>query len=298
MYRAKSRGKARYELFTQRLHTRAVELLQLETDLRHAVERDELVLHYQPIVDLTTGAIASCEALIRWNHPTKGLVPPSEFIGVAEESGAIVAITRWVLETACRQRRAWIEAGLPAIRVSVNISPRQLLQHDISNLVTDTLAAFGQPPEALQLELTESALMESSEATVAPLKELYARGVRISLDDFGTGYSSLIYLRRFPIHNIKIDQSFVRSIPRDEGNSAIASGLIALAHSLNLRVVAEGVETVEQLRFLRDKSCDEIQGYVVSRPAPADEFALIMENHADLNADDPSLILRRQQTAP
>ena len=295
MYRAKSRGKARYELFTQRLHTQAVELLQLETDLRHAVERDELVLHYQPIVDLVTGAISSCEALIRWNHPTKGLVPPGEFIGVAEESGAIVEITRWVLESACRQRRAWIEAGLPALRISVNISPRQLLQQDIYILVTETLSAFGQPPEALQLELTESALMESSEATVAPLKELYARGVRISLDDFGTGYSSLIYLRRFPIHNIKIDQSFVRSIPRDEGNSAIASGLIALAHSLNLRVVAEGVETIEQLRFLRDKGCDEIQGYVVSRPLPADEFTRIMESRADLDAHDPSLILHPPQ---
>lgn len=297
MYRAKSRGKARYELFSQRLHTRAVELLQLETDLRHAVERDELVLHYQPIVDLASGEISSCEALIRWNHPQKGLMPPGEFIAVAEESGAIIQITRWVLEAACRQRQAWIDAGLPAVRVSVNISPRQLLQQDIYNLVAETLSAYEQPPEALQIELTESALMESSESTVAPLKELYERGVRISLDDFGTGYSSLIYLRRFPIHNIKIDQSFVRSIPHDEGNAAIASGLIALAHSLNLYVVAEGVETIEQLRFLRDKGCDEIQGYVVSPAVPAAEFAEILLSRIDVLADEPSLVIQTPETS-
>ncbi|MBI1353206.1 MAG: EAL domain-containing protein [Acidobacteria bacterium] len=300
MYRAKSRGKARYELFTQRLHTRAVELLQLETDLRHAVERNELVLHYQPIVDLATGRIGSCEALIRWNHPPKGLVPPSDFIGVAEESGAIVQITRWLMEAACRQRKAWIEQGLPPVRVSVNISPRQLLQQDIFNLVTDTLAATEQPPEALQLELTESALMESSESTVTPLKELYAKGVRISLDDFGTGYSSLIYLRRFPIHNIKIDQSFVRSIPHDEGNAAIASGLIALAHSLNLQVVAEGVETMEQLRFLQERGCDEVQGYVVSQPVPAEAFGRLLLRRVDVAASDAASLLHplAQQVHP
>ncbi len=292
MYRAKSRGRARYELFTQRLHTRAVELLQVETDLRHAVERDELVLYYQPIVNVSTGAIESCEALIRWNHPQRGLLLPGEFIGVAEESGAIIQMTRWLLEAACRQRRAWIDAGLPAMRVSVNISPRQLQQQDIYSLVTETLASFGQPPEALQLELTESALMESADSTVAPLKELFERGVRISLDDFGTGYSSLIYLRRFPIHNIKIDRSFVRSIPHDSGNSAIASGLIALAHSLKLNVVAEGVETLDQLRFLRSKGCDEIQGYVVSEPLTAADFARLIQCKVDLDATDSALIVQ------
>lgn len=292
MYRAKSRGRARYELFTQGLHTRAVELLQVETDLRHAVERDELVLHYQPIVDLRNGAIESCEALIRWNHPQRGLLSPGEFIGVAEESGAIIQMTRWLLEAACRQRRAWMDEGLPPMRISVNISPRQLQQQDIYELVTQTLNATGQPPEALQLELTESALMESADSTVSPLKELSERGVRVALDDFGTGYSSLIYLRRFPIHNIKIDRSFVRSIPYDAGNAAIASGLVALAHGLNLKVVAEGVETLEQLRFLRRKGCDEIQGFAVSRPLPADEFAQLVQCKIDLEASDTALIVR------
>jgi|GEM_PF-330246 len=292
MYRAKSRGRARYELFTQRLHTRAVELLQVETDLRHAIERNELVLHFQPIVDLATGSIDSCEALIRWNHPQRGLLLPGEFIGVAEESGAIIQMTRWLLEAACRQRREWIAAGLPAMRISVNISPRQLMQQDIYSVVTETLNAFDQPPEALQIELTESALMESADSTVGPLKELFEFGVRIALDDFGTGYSSLIYLRRFPIHNIKIDRSFVRSIPYDSGNSAIASGLIALAHSLKLQVVAEGVETMEQLRFLRKKGCDAIQGFVVSRPLPADDFAQLAQSRIDLDASDAAMVVR------
>ena len=264
MYRAKSRGKARYEVFTQRMHTRAVELLQLETDLRQAVEQDQIVLHYQPIVSLGAETFVGCEALMRWNHPKRGLVSPGEFIRVAEESGAILRLTRWSLDEACKQAKAWRSLGVEDVYVSLNISPRQLQQGGLYETVMQALAEQGLEPQALQLELTESALLESSAPNVDTLRKLFQNGVRLALDDFGTGYSSLIYLKRFPLHAIKIDRSFVQRLPQDSGNAAIASGLIAMAHSLNLRVTAEGVETAQQLQFLRDQGCDEIQGYLIS----------------------------------
>ncbi len=281
MYRAKAQGRARYQLFTQGMHTRAVDFLRMETALRRALERDELRVHYQPIVSLETGEITSCEALIRWQHPERGLILPGEFVSLAEETGLIVPMSAWLMRTACTQVKAWQAAGLPSIRLAVNISPRQLTQENLFQTVSHVLFATGLGPDSLELELTESALMESTEQTIKPLVELSARGVQISLDDFGTGYSSLVYLRRFPISKLKIDSSFVRDIITDVGDAAIASGLIALAHSLDLRVTAEGVETMEQLEFLRRRKCDDVQGHVISPPLDAVRFTEMLRNGID-----------------
>ncbi len=277
MYRAKALGRRRYEMFDQRMHTHAVELLQIETDLRRAVKRGEMEILYQPIYNLAQDRITACEALIRWRHPTRGLLGPRQFISVAEETGVINEIGAWLLDETCRQNAAWRRAGIP-LRVSVNVSPRQLLGQDLQQLVLDALRIHELRPDALQLELTESALMESSEANIRPLEELYKHGVQISLDDFGTGYSSLIYLRRFPIHNIKIDQSFVSRVLTDEGDAAIVSGLIELAHRLKLSVIAEGVESNDQMEFLRAHGCDSIQGFVVSRPVKAEDLLNMMRS--------------------
>lgn len=277
MYRAKSQGRGRYELFDRRMHAHAVEVLQIETDLRRAVERNEFVLHYQPILDLVERRVLSCEALLRWNHPRRGLIYPGQFVSIAEETGLINEISRWLLKEACNQNRAWRDAGLPPICVSVNISPRQFVHQDVAGLVEGCLADAGLEPSSLQLELTEGALMESSETSLGPLTRLYRRGVQISLDDFGTGYSSLVYLRRFPIHNIKIDQSFVKRVPADSGDVAVVAGLIGLAHTLGLRVIAEGVETPAQLEFLRDNGCDAVQGYLLGRPRDAESTSKVLE---------------------
>ena len=276
MYRAKAQGRGRYELFDRRMHAHAVEVLQIETDLRRAVERNEFVLHYQPILDLGERRVLSCEALLRWQHPQRGLVYPGQFLAIAEETGVIKEISSWLLREACRQNRAWRDAGLPDICISVNISPRQFVHQDVEALVGSCLAENRLEPASLQLELTEGALMESSDTSLLPLTQLYQRGVQISLDDFGTGYSSLVYLRRFPIHNIKIDQSFVKRVPADSGDVAVVAGLIGLAHTLGLRVIAEGVETAAQLQFLRDNGCDAVQGYLLGRPRDAATFAKVL----------------------
>jgi diguanylate cyclase (GGDEF)-like protein/PAS domain S-box-containing protein len=281
MYRAKAQGRARYELFNQGMHTRAIDFLRTETALRRALERNELLVHYQPIVSLETGEIIRCEALIRWQHPERGLVLPGEFIPLAEETGLILPMSGWLLRTAFAQVKAWQDAGLPRFRLAVNISPRQLKQENLFNTVSHALFEADLGPESLELELTESALMESTEETIKPLVELFAKGVQISLDDFGTGYSSLMYLRRFPISNLKIDASFVRDITTDPGDAAIASGLIALAHSLDLRVTAEGVETMEQLEFLRRRRCDHVQGHVISPPLSADKCTELLRRGVD-----------------
>jgi diguanylate cyclase (GGDEF)-like protein/PAS domain S-box-containing protein len=281
MYRAKAQGRARYELFNQGMHTRAVEHLRTETDLRRALERDELLVHYQPIVSIDSGEIIACEALIRWQHPERGLVLPGEFVPVAEETGLILSMSSWMLRTACAQVRAWQDAGLPHVRLAVNISPRQLKQENLFNSVSLALFEAGLGPESIELELTESALMESTEETIKPLVELSTKGVQIALDDFGTGYSSLMYLRRFPISNLKIDASFVRDIITDPGDAAIASGLIALAHSLELRVTAEGVENLEQLEFLRRRRCDHVQGHIISPPLAADQCTELLRRGID-----------------
>ncbi len=276
MYRAKAQGRACYELFDQGMHTRAVEFLFLETALRRAVERRELRVHYQPIVSLSSGHITRCEALVRWQHPERGLLMPGEFIPVAEETGLIIPMSVWLLRTACAQIQAWRKAGLPPVRLAVNISPRQLKQQDLFDIVMRTLSEAGLDPGTLELEMTESALMEGNDSTIKPLVELYDKGVQIALDDFGTGYSSLIYLRRFPISTLKIDSAFVKGIITDPGDAAIASGLIALAHSLNLKVTAEGVETRQQMGFLQAKNCDEVQGHLISAPLDHEAFGELL----------------------
>jgi diguanylate cyclase (GGDEF)-like protein/PAS domain S-box-containing protein len=265
MYRAKERGRNTYQFYTADMNAKAGERLALETHLRHALERGELLLHYQPQVDLQTGRIIGVEALVRWQRQT-GLVSPADFIPLAEETGLIVPIGEWVLRTACARGKAWHDAGFGFLRVSINVSARQFRQNDFSETVAKVLRETGFPPVSLELEMTESLLMEHAEAMITRFEELHAMGVSLSIDDFGTGYSSLSYLKRFPIDTVKIDRSFVNDIITDPDQAAIASGIISLAQNLRLKVVAEGVETEEQAAFLRSRRCDAMQGYLFSRP--------------------------------
>jgi EAL domain-containing protein (putative c-di-GMP-specific phosphodiesterase class I) len=255
------------------MHTSALQRLTLENDLRRALERDELLLHYQPIVDVETRGIVGAEALVRWRHPTLGLLMPGEFIAVAEENGLIVALGDWVLRTACAQNRGWQRAGLPPIRVVVNLSGRQLRQGTLTDTVRAALDASGLEPRWLGLELTESMLMDRQYEGVAALQALRAMGLRLSIDDFGTGYSSLSYLKHFPVDTLKIDRCFVRDLTTVPDDAAITSAIIAMAHALDLRVVAEGVESEEHLTFLRSQGCDEVQGHLLGRAVPPERFA-------------------------
>jgi diguanylate cyclase (GGDEF)-like protein len=273
MYEAKQHGGNAYQFYTAEMNTATLERLSLEGALRRALARGEFELHYQPQVDLARGEIVGVEALLRWRHPDLGLLGPMEFIPLAEENGLIVPIGEWVLRTACAQVRAWQEAGLRPIRVAVNLSVRQFYQKDLVEIVARILEQTGVDSRYIEFEITESCLMQNTQAMVALLTELNRLGVRFSIDDFGTGYSSLAYLKRFPIDTLKIDRSFVCDIGTDPDDAAIVKAIIALAHSLEMRVVAEGVETPEQLHFLRTHGCDEIQGYLISRPLPADEVA-------------------------
>ena len=246
---------------------------RLESDLRRAVEQEEFVIHYQPIVSLGSGKITGSEALIRWQRPQQGLIWPSEFIPVAEETGQINVIGAEVLRAACKQAKAWHDAGLPRMRMSVNISPRQLRHPYLFEAVHEALLESGWDGTLLELELTETTLVESVESSVQALRRLGALGVQISLDDFGTGCSFVTHLRRFPVSRLKMDGVFIREITRSNGESPIAAGLIAFAHGLNLKVTFEGVETIEQLAFLRKNKCDEVQGYLFSPPLEPGAFA-------------------------
>ncbi len=272
MYQAKEMGGNTYHFYTAELNERAQRRLALETGLRQALDRHELRLHYQPQIDLRSGEILGAEALVRWQHPEWGLVAPGEFIPLAEETGLILPIGEWVLNQACAQTRAWRDEGHPALRVAVNLSGRQLAQRDLPKLVQHTLTANGLEAEALDLEITESLLMQDLEMTSTTLDALTRLGATISMDDFGTGYSSLSYLKRLPIDMLKIDQAFVRDINNDPDDAAIVQAIIAMAHSLGIKVIAEGVETAEQLSFLRRHRCDAVQGYYFSRPLPPEEF--------------------------
>ncbi|MFZ3118947.1 MAG: EAL domain-containing protein, partial [Variovorax sp.] len=250
--------------------------LALREGLRHAVARGEFHLVYQPQVAMTSGQVTGVEALIRWQHPERGLVSPTEFIPLAEETGLIVPIGEWVLRTACFQNRAWQDAGLPAFNVAVNVSARQFRERTLIEQVDRALNDSGLDPRLLELELTESLIMEDLEKALLSMRTLQAMGVQLSIDDFGTGYSSLSALKRFPISRLKIDQGFVRGIPGDEEDKAIAKAIISLGHELDLKVIAEGVETLQQLAFLRANGCDEIQGYLFSPPVtPAECAALV-----------------------
>ena len=276
MYRAKERGRNTVEVYTEELTVRARERLSLETNLHSAIEGGQLTLHYQPKVDVRTERIVGVEALVRWQHPQLGLVPPGTFIELAEETGLIVPLGEWVLETACRQARAWDDAGLPSLTVAVNLSARQFRHQPVADMVADVLRRTGLPARRLELELTESLALEDTESVTAALDDLHRMGVHCSIDDFGTGYSALCYLTRFPIDTLKIDKGFVRRIDGASNDSAIVRGVIALAHSLNLDVVAEGVETAEQSLFLRENGCDLMQGYLFSRPVPASELEALL----------------------
>ncbi|GAO35240.1 hypothetical protein SCT_0624 [Sulfuricella sp. T08] len=250
--------------------------LALETSLRRALERNEFVLRYQPQVSLRSGRIIGMEALLRWQHPERGLVSPGEFIPLLEETGMIVAVGDWVLRTACAQNSAWMAAGLPPLRMAVNLSARQFRQRDLIESVNQALQNTGLAPEHLELEITESIMIQDLQTTITTLNQLHALGIQISIDDFGTGYSSLSYLKRLPISKIKIDQSFIRDICTDPDDEAIANAVISLGHNLKMQVIAEGVETLEQLEQLRAQGCDEIQGYYFSRPLPAEAFAQLV----------------------
>jgi diguanylate cyclase (GGDEF)-like protein/PAS domain S-box-containing protein len=275
--RAKEQGRNHYQFYTDDMNATAFERLMLESRLRKAVEQEELVIHYQPKVSLVDGAILGVEALLRWYHPDLGLIPPAEFIPLAEETGLIVAIGDWVLRTACAQIRRWQQLGHGRLGLAVNISARQFLEKNLVATIAAAVAESGLAAELIELELTESVIMRDAPDAARRLKELTALGLRLAVDDFGTGYSSLGYLRTFPIHSLKIDRSFVRDVDRDPNSAALAQAIIAMAASLRLKVVAEGVETREQLDRLKAFGCQELQGYVFSKPLPPDELLALLE---------------------
>jgi EAL domain-containing protein (putative c-di-GMP-specific phosphodiesterase class I) len=286
MYQAKESGRQTFRFFKPEMNLRAVDRQSIEEDLRHALERKELSLHYQPKINLMTGAITGAEALLRWKHPTRGNIPPMKFIPVAEDSGLILPIGAWVLQEACTQTKAWVDAGLPPISMAVNVSAVQFRNDDFLKDLFATLHETGIDPRSLELEVTESVLMKYPEITSPILKTLREAGIQVSVDDFGTGYSSLSYLQQFPIDSLKIDRSFVRRIATDPGDTAIVTAIIAMGRNLKVRVIAEGVETLEDLMFLKAQECEEAQGYYFSWPVPAEEFArLLAVKPAVVNAD-------------
>jgi diguanylate cyclase (GGDEF)-like protein/PAS domain S-box-containing protein len=280
MYRAKDAGRNNFQFYASEMNARALDRIKLESRLRRALEREEFAVHYQPQMDLITGRIVGVEALLRWVPPGREMMLPGEFIPVAEETGLIVQIGEWVLRNACAQKKVWHERGvLVSARVAINLSARQFKQQDIVKMVSLALDDTGCSPHWLELEITESVIMEEPEAAAETLRRLSEMGVRLSIDDFGTGYSSLSYLKRFPIDALKIDRSFVRDITTDSDDAAIAKAVIALAHSMKLTVIAEGVETAQQLDFLSKQGCDQMQGYYLSRPLPVDRLERFLSEH-------------------
>jgi diguanylate cyclase (GGDEF)-like protein/PAS domain S-box-containing protein len=277
MYQAKEGGRQNYRFFKPEMNVRAVERQSVEEGLRRALERNEFQLYYQPKVKLRTGEITGAEALIRWTSQARGLVSPAQFIPIAEDCGLIVPIGNWVLREACRQARVWLDAGLPLGTIAVNISAAEFRSEGFLEGVFAALEETGLDPSVLELELTESVLMKHAGSTEAILIALRAHGVQLAIDDFGTGYSSLSYLRKFPVDVLKIDQSFVRQITTTPEETTIVAAVIGMGQSLRLRVVAEGVETLEEMLFLQDRRCEEAQGYYFSRPVPAEEFAKLLE---------------------
>ncbi|HEX7649345.1 MAG TPA: EAL domain-containing protein [Noviherbaspirillum sp.] len=276
MYRAKEAGRGNFQFYAREMNARTLDRLKIEVGLRHALHRGEFVLHYQPQVDIASGKVVGVEALLRWMHPQQHVVPPSEFIPIAEETGLIMPIGEWVLQAACTQQQEWERQGLPRIKVAVNLSSRQFQQKDLDRMIARVLEQTGCPAACLTLEITESVVMEKPEAAAVTLKKLSDMGVRLAIDDFGTGYSSLSYLKRFPIDELKIDRSFVTDITTDADDAAIAKAVIVLAHSMKLSVTAEGVETAGQLEFLRQQQCDLMQGYFFSKPVPADQIPALL----------------------
>jgi diguanylate cyclase (GGDEF)-like protein/PAS domain S-box-containing protein len=281
MYQAKENGRQCYQFFKSEMNVKAVERQSIEEDLRRALERKEFSLHYQPKIDLKTGAITGAEALLRWAHPTRGSIPPLQFIPIAEDSGLILPIGAWVMREACRQARVWRDAGLTLATMAVNVSAVQFRNENFLDDLFAAVAETGLDPKYLELELTESVLMKHTDLAASILKILRGKGVQVSVDDFGTGYSSLSYLQKFPLDALKIDQSFVRWITTNPNEATLVSAIIHMGQSLHLRVIAEGVETAEDLAFLKAHNCDEAQGYYFSRPVPAGQFAKLLEVHVE-----------------
>lgn len=286
MRRAKATPEEPCQVLDPAMHERAQNRLRIESDLRGALQRDEFILHYQPIVSLATGAVTSCEALVRWIHPTKGFIPPLDFIGIAEETGLIVPLGQVVLDKACRQARAWQAMNLGPVSVAVNVSARQLSEGNLVETVRKTLELTELPPSLLKIELTESAAANNPDAAIAVLRGLKELGIELLIDDFGTGYSSLSRLTRFPLHKLKIDRSFVTNIPDNGHDSTVASTIVAMAHSLGLGVIAEGVETKDQAAFLRFIGCEEMQGYLFSRPVDASSFERLLRDGRRMSLED------------
>ncbi|NHN31360.1 EAL domain-containing protein [Paenibacillus agricola] len=283
MYRSKEKGGNSYHYYHPEMNKRSLHRLSLEINLRKALERNEFQVYYQPFVDLLSGQIFGMEALIRWFHPEWGLVSPADFIPLAEETGLIIPIGNWVLKQACFQNKKWQDLGYPAQRVSVNISAIQFHQPQFVQIIEDTLEETGLDPKLLCLEITENVAMTNVPYIIETMQKLRSMGVFISIDDFGTGYSSFSYLKRFRVHTLKIDQSFIRDVTSDDENAAIVTALIAMASQLKIKSLAEGVETKEQLDFLMLKGCDEIQGFIFSKPIPANEFELLLKNNKQLS---------------
>jgi diguanylate cyclase (GGDEF)-like protein/PAS domain S-box-containing protein len=281
MYRAKEEGKNTYRFYSKDINAHSFERLALETSLRHGLERNEFFLHYQAKLDLHTDRITGVEALLRWQHPELGLVSPGQFIPLAEETGLIVPIGKWVLNTACAQNMAWQKSGLPALHMAVNLSARQFADENLLQDIAAALQDNSMPPELLELELTESMVMQDTERVGKLLIAIKQLGVRLAIDDFGVGYSSLAHLKRFPIDTLKVDRSFIRDLPQDAEDQAITKAIIAMGKSLNLTIVAEGVETLEQETFLRENACDETQGYYFSRPMTSEQFANLLRQRIE-----------------
>lgn len=283
MQLAQTKGLTEPQFSTAQMTQEGAERLTLESSLRHALELEQFEAYYQPKVEIATGLITGLEALIRWNHPEDGLVPPVKFISVAEETGLIVPMGEWMLRTACRQAKAWQDAGYRPFPIAVNASVDQFRRANISEVVANVLEETGLDARWLEIELTESGLMDDSEGNLAILEELKSQGIKLSVDDFGTGYSSLAYLRRFPIDVLKIDRSFIMDLPGDADAATIVTTITHMARSLNLKIVAEGVETVEQLAFLRELGCDQYQGYLYSKPVPADSITVLLEDERNIS---------------
>ena len=273
MHHAKRRTRGTYLFYSSEQNARALHKLSISNELRAGLERDELRLFYQPKLDIKTSALLGAEALVCWQHPVRGLMEPSDFIGIAEESGLIVRLGRWVLHAACRQIKQWEGAGFTVPKIAVNVSSHQFHHEHLPQTIREVLEVTRVRPQSISIELTESVLIEDEQRNIEILQELKSMGIQLSLDDFGTGYSSLSYLNRFPIDELKIDRSFLAAIQNADDHSAVIVAIIAMAHSLGLRVVAEGVETVHQLNFLKRQNCDEFQGFLMSKPVPADAFA-------------------------
>jgi EAL domain-containing protein (putative c-di-GMP-specific phosphodiesterase class I) len=278
MYQAKEGGRNNFQFFSRDMNAQALTRQLIETSMRQAIARDEFYLVYQPQFDSRSRVMVGLEALLRWRHPQKGSIYPLQFINIAEETGLIIPIGEWVLRTACRQAKAWHDAGSPWLRIAVNISARQFKQDTFVDLVKSILDESALPPACLELELTESTIMEHASRNIQALQDLKNLGVKLSIDDFGTGYSSLSYLKHFPIDRLKIDRSFVREISTDGDDAAIVEAIIVMAHTLKLDVVAEGVEEEEQLKFLNSRKCDMFQGYLLSRPLSVTDVGALIDS--------------------